>query len=336
MLTVTTRSSTPFKLLASLLLGLAALACFGAAGAAARSTGPGQIVFVAGKAGHCKMGACRNFDVVRSISPHGGPGRKLAIVRAVTETASTEDGTVAVLSKVIAGGGANSSAYTQVYLISPQGKRTEVFRHRLEGFGATGLGISGDGRTLALSGRSEGSDRLSKIWVVRSNGTGMHQVTFDRGNDEMPALSPDGKRIVFSRTLREKDVHGSRRPELWTVDLESGEETRLTENAFEDVNPVFSPDGKSIAFGQVVAHNHGSIAVIRADGSGERKVTSTGREYPDPDYAPSGRSIAFIGEVPHASGGYRSAIYTVRTSGAGRHLASGRFEFPGLPQWTLR
>ncbi|HUB98277.1 MAG TPA: hypothetical protein VMS11_00475 [Solirubrobacterales bacterium] len=336
MLNFTPRTSTPFKLLASLLLGLAALAALGAAGASAGTTGPGQIVFVAGKAKHCKMGACRNFDVVRSISPHGGPGRKLAIIRSVAETASTEDGTVAVLSKVIAGGGANASAYTQVYLISPQGKRTEVFRHRLEGFAATGLGISGDGRTLALSGRSEGSDRLSKIWVVRSNGTGMHQVTFDRGNDEMPALSPDGKRIVFSRTLREKDVPGSRKPELWTVDLESGEETRLTENAFEDVNPVFSPDGKSIAFGQVVGHDHGSVAVIPTDGSGERKVTSTGREYPDPDYAPSGRSIAFIGEIPHAKGGYESAIYTVRTSGAGRHLASARFEFPGLPQWTSR
>lgn len=335
MLTFTTRTSTPFKLLASLLLGLAALAALGAAGASA-STGPSQIVFVAGKAGHCKMGACRNFDVVRRISPHGGPGRKLAIVRSVAETASTEDGTVAVLSKVIAGGGANSSAYTQVYLISPQGKRTEVFRHRLQGFAATGLGISGDGKTLALSGRSSEANRLSKVWVVRSNGTGMHQVTFGPGNDETPALSPDGKRIVFSRTLREKDVPGSRRPELWTVDLESGEETRLTENAFEDVNPVFSPDGRSIAFGQVAGHNHGSVMVIRADGSGERKVTSTGREYPDPDYSPSGRSIAFIGEIPHAKGGYESAIYTVRTSGAGRHLASARFEFPGLPQWTAR
>lgn len=99
---------------------------------------------------------------------------------------------------------------------------------------------------------------------------------------------------------------------------------------------MFSPDGRSIAFGQVAGHDHGSVAVIRADGGGERKVTSTGREYPDPDYSPSGRSIAFIGEVPHAKGGYESAIYTVRTSGAGRHLASSRFEFPGLPQWTSR
>jgi Tol biopolymer transport system component len=97
---------------------------------------------------------------------------------------------------------------------------------------------------------------------------------------------------------------------------------------------VFSPDGKTIAFGQVADHNRGAVELIRADGSDEHKVTSTGREYPDPDFAPSGRSIAFVGEIPHAKGGYESAIYTVRTSGVGRHLASSRFEFPGLAQWT--
>ncbi|HSS32137.1 MAG TPA: hypothetical protein VLL27_02520 [Solirubrobacterales bacterium] len=332
MLTTTIRTTFLSKLLASLLLALIALA--GLLATEASAAGAGQIVFVAGKAKHCKMGACPGYDVVRSISPHGGRGHKVAIIRSVAETASNESGTVAVLSKIVAGGGANASAYTQVYLITPAGKRIAVFRHRLQGFAATGLGISGDGRLLALSGRYEEAGGSSKVWVVRSNGTGMHQVTTGPGNDEMPALSPDGKRIVFSRTLREKDVPASRKPELWTVDVESGEETRLTENGFEDVNPVFSPDGKTIAFGQVADHNRGAVELIRADGSGERKVTSTGREYPDPDFAPSGRSIAFVGEIPHAKGGYESAIYTVRTSGAGRHLASSRFEFPGLPQWT--
>ena len=71
MLTVTTRSASLSKLLASLLLALAALAGLGAADASARAAGPGQIVFVAGKAEHCKMGAGRNFDVVRSIAVVG-------------------------------------------------------------------------------------------------------------------------------------------------------------------------------------------------------------------------------------------------------------------------
>lgn len=329
-----TRTAFPPKLLVSLLLALAALAALLAPQAGA--TGPGQIVFVAGKAKHCKMGACPNYDLVRSISPHGGRGRVLAKVRSVVETASNEHGTVAVLSRIVAGGGANSRSFTQIYLITPGGKRVAVFPHRLQDFASTGLGISGDGRTLALSGHYEEEHGPSKVWVVRSNGTGMHQVTTGPGGDEMPAISPNGKRIVFSRTLREKGVPGSRKPELWTVGVEGGEETRLTENALEDVNPVFSPDGESIAFGQLAKPFHGKVAVMHADGTAPRIVASTGTAYPDPDFSPSGRSIAFVGEIPHAPHGYESALYTVRASGAGRALASSRFEFPGLPQWTER
>ena len=121
------------------------------------------------------------------------------------------------------------------------------------------------------------------------------------------------------------------------VDTSGGEPVRLTENTVEDVNPVFSPDGRSIAFGQVGGRKrNGTVATIRSNGSGLRTVDSTGGTYPDPDYAPSGRSIAFVGEVPHDRS-YNIALYTVRTSGAGRALVTKLpFVAQGLPQWTLR
>ncbi len=99
--------------------------------------------------------------------------------------------------------------------------------------------------------------------------------------------------------------------------------------------PHFHPTGRSIAFGQDTGGSHNTVDVIHGDGTGQRKVTSTGGTYPDPDYSPNGRNLVFFGEIPHARG-YDTAIYTVRTSGAGRKLASSRFEFAGLPQWTLR
>lgn len=336
--TVRTRTTFPLRIVAAALLALTALtASVATADGAARPGGrAGQIVFVAGKAKQCRMGACPAYDLVQSIAPRGGHGRVLAKVRSAVETAATEDGTVAVLSKIVAGGGANSDAYTQIYLIGPDGKRREVFRDRLQGFAATGLGISGDGRLLALSGRrTAGGSGQSKIWLVRSNGTGLRQLTGGPGMDETPAISPDGERVVFARTTG-GDTQAARRSELYAVGTDGGEPVRLTENGVEDVNPVFSPDGTGIAFGQVTPRNRGTVHTIRADGSGPRKVTSTGREYPDPDYSPSGRSIAFVGEVPGARGGYASAIYTVRASGSGRSLASGAFDAPGLPQWTRR
>lgn len=329
---VPARFAPSFKLAALVLLTLWALAWLAAPGAEA---GSGRIVVVAGKSEQCRGDACNNYDLVQSISPRGGGREVLAKVHSAVETASTEDGTIAVLSKVVAGGGANSSAYTQVYLIGPDGKRRQVFDERLEGFNATGLGISGDGRLLALSGQySEAPTRGSKVWLVRSDGTGMRQLTGGPGHDAMPALSPDGRGVVFSR--RGGDPTAGRKAELYTVGVEGGEPMRITENGLSDVNPVFSPDGRSIAFGQANDRaNRGKVAMVRADGSGLRAVASTGGEYPDPDYSPSGRSIAFVGEVP-GTRGYETAIYTVRASGRGRALASAAFELPGLPQWTRR
>ena len=331
-------TTAPLKAVITALLAFLALAAL--ASSSADAAGPGRIAFVAGEANHCKMGACKNFDLVRSVSPHGGPGRVLAKVRSVVETASTESGTVAVLSKIVAGGGANANAFSQVYLITPAGKRVEVFPHRLQGFNATGLGISGDGKKIALSGRfvghyAEFETDQSKVWIARSNGTGMHVVSTGPGVDEMPSLSPDGKCVVFARTLHDGSKAG-RKTELFVAPTAGGEAVRLTENTVEDVNPVWRPDGKAIAFGEVNGSNRGTIETVRSDGSGLRTVTSTGREYPDPDYSPNGRNLVFVGEVANAPHGYESAIYTVRTSGSGRALVPTGFEFPELPQWTLR
>lgn len=318
----------------ALVLGVLALAALAAAPAQARPVdGPGRIVFVAGKSRHCHQGACRNLDVVRAISPHGGRARTLTEIRSVTELATSDDGTVAVLSKDVAGGGANAGAFVQIYLIHPSGERTAVFRQRLQRFNATGLGISGDGKLLALSGRfAEDFSARSKVWLVRANGTGMRQLTSGPGADEMPTISADGKRVAFVRTLNDGTPSG-RKPELYTVPVAGGEPVRLTENTVEDVNPVFSPDGRSIAFGQI--SRRGAVQVIRTGGTGQRRVTGTGLEYPDPDYSPNGRSLVFVGQVPGARP-YESALYTVRTSGSVRRLLTRRFEDPGLPQWAAR
>jgi WD40-like Beta Propeller Repeat len=319
----------------SLVLGVLALAALVAGPAQARpSRGAARVVFVAGKSRHCHQAACRNLDVVRAISPHGGRAQVLTEVRSVAELATGDDGTVAVLSKDVVGGGSNAGAFVQIYLVHPSGKRTAVFRHRLQRFNATGLGIAGNGRLLALAGRfTEGPATRSKVWLVRADGTGMRQLTTGPGADEMPALSDDGQRVAFVRTLNDGTPSG-RKPELYTVPATGGEATRLTENTVEDANPVFSPNGRSIAFGEI-SPRRSTIQIIQTDGTHQRPVTSTGLEYPDPDYSPNGHNLVFISQVPGAHP-YENALYTVRTSGTRRRLLTSRFEDPGLPQWTVR
>ena len=52
-----------------------------------------------------------------------------------------------------------------------------------------------------------------------------------------PVISPDGKTVVFSY-----------KGDLWSVPSTGGEARQLTSNTAYDYAPVFSPDGREIAF----------------------------------------------------------------------------------------
>lgn len=74
-------------------------------------------------------------------------------------------------------------------------------------------------------------------------------------------VAPDGKRIIF-------DLLG----DLYTVDVEGGDATALVTGSSFDTQPVFSPDGREIAF---ISDRDGSenLWIAAADGSGARALS---------------------------------------------------------------
>lgn len=94
------------------------------------------------------------------------------------------------------------------------------------------------------------------------------------------ALSPDGKSLAFSY-----------RGDIWVVDSEGGRATPITNHIEMDWNPVWSPDGKAIAF---ASNRFGStdIFVVPATGGKVQRVTyHSGSELPT-DW-PTANSILF-------------------------------------------
>ncbi len=59
------------------------------------------------------------------------------------------------------------------------------------------------------------------------------------------ALSPDGATVVYSRRVIADNAY---RTHLWIVFLSGGEARQLTHAAVNDTRPVFSPDGRFLAF----------------------------------------------------------------------------------------
>jgi dipeptidyl aminopeptidase/acylaminoacyl peptidase len=111
--------------------------------------------------------------------------------------------------------------------------------------------LSPDGGRVALTRVTVDAKKTgyeTSIWIVASNGKeGPIRMTNGK-HDAQPRWSPDGLHLVFVRG-GEKDETGKPRPaQLALLSLAGGEAWIITDLPKGAANPVWSPDGKHIAF----------------------------------------------------------------------------------------
>jgi dipeptidyl aminopeptidase/acylaminoacyl peptidase len=111
-----------------------------------------------------------------------------------------------------------------------------------------------------------------------------------------PSISPDGKLIIFTRSWVDK-MNDQTRSNLWLVDVEGKRVRELTHGNWRDYSPVWSPDGKKIAF---LSERDGStqIHVMWLDTREVAQLTHLERAPSNIVWAPDGKHLAFTYFVP--------------------------------------
>jgi dipeptidyl aminopeptidase/acylaminoacyl peptidase len=112
-----------------------------------------------------------------------------------------------------------------------------------------------------------------------------------------PDLSPDGKWVAYVRTTTNGQT-GKRNPDIWFAPADGSAPPRLFIGGDSpETTPVYSPDGKSIAF--ISSHDDGpQIRLMPSEGGRFRQLTTLKMGVQPPMvFSPDGTRIAFVSDV---------------------------------------
>jgi hypothetical protein len=147
--------------------------------------------------------------------------------------------------------------------------------------------ISWDGKLLAVSDSSQGN-RQSAVWVIPIEGasTAPPRRITEKSPSYFHGWSPDGKTLAFCG-LRGKNF------DIYTVPVEGGAETRLTDSEGKDDGPEYSPDGLFIYFN---SDRTGSMQIWRmnSDGTDQQQITKDDLNNWFPHLSPNGQQMVFV------------------------------------------
>jgi TolB protein len=132
---------------------------------------------------------------------------------------------------------------------------------------------------------------MGEVWVVDLTNGRLTRV-YDPGEAWARAFgwSPDGRRISM-----DVGVPGSGQSDVWIVGADGSDPLQLTDFPGREGNPVWSPDGRRIAF---MAEHGGNrdIWIMPAGGGDAVRVTFHPGVDANPRWSPDGTRLAFMSD----------------------------------------
>ena len=147
--------------------------------------------------------------------------------------------------------------------------------------------LSFDGKMLGISNSSENKERKSQVFIVPTKG-GTPTLITEKAPSYFHGFSLDGKNMLFTGGREEKDNF-----EIYSINIKTKVETRLTNSPGLDDGSEYSPDGKFIYFNSV---RSGKMQIwrMKPDGSNPERITNDEWNNWFPHVSPNGKYIVYI------------------------------------------
>lgn len=171
---------------------------------------------------------------------------------------------------------------------------------------------SPDGERLLYCSTEDGD---FDVWMMNRDGSDRHVVQDTDCEPDSGACdeffgnwSPDMERYTYPSSV-------SGNMEIYVADIDGTDPVQLTDDpAWEDLDPVWSADGRWIAWEKLRETEttfEADIWIMRSDGSDQRRLTPTDAPENEPDFSPNSRRMVF-----GYDGTGNGDIYTMRIDGS--------------------
>jgi TolB protein len=146
------------------------------------------------------------------------------------------------------------------------------------------------------------------IFAIAPDGTGLRQISTNTRNCFLPALSADGKKVVYAADTIAPSAPGDN-TQIFIINSDGTGRKQLTSKG-NNYDPAFSPDGKQVIYWST-RDGRQDLYLINADGGEDGKVSDTPAHEGSPSFSPDGKKILF-----QSDNDGEMAIYTVDIDGA--------------------
>jgi Tol biopolymer transport system component len=174
------------------------------------------------------------------------------------------------------------------------------------------------------------------VFRARSDGSRVLQVTSGPHFDRFPSFSPSGRRILFSRAEPVSTPSAEQPEHVFASTIDGSGLQQLTDGDFSDRDPVFSPNGRIIAFDRFQQGHTRHVFTMRPDGTRVEDATPRLAAWSsEPAFSPAGDRIAYVRGFP---GSATADLFTVRPDGRAVRRLTGRAGHPlgslSSPSWS--